>query len=354
MIQVDGLTKDFAGRLAIQNVTFSVKRGEIVGFLGPNGAGKTTTMRIITGYLPPSKGTASVAGFDVETQSLDARRHIGYLPESVPLYKELSVYDYLEFVARLRNISAPDRHRKIGAAMEKVAISDVAQRAIGHLSKGYRQRVGIAQAVLHEPDVMIMDEPTEGLDPRQRQEMRALIRELGKEHTIVLSTHILPEVETTCDRVLIINEGKIVAADTTGGLSQRVHSGQRVECLVSAEADHVRVALQAIEGIVKVSTEPLPERRLRVLIEGSPAVELRHRVARALVGADIDLYELKAETVSLEDIFLRLTRTDLEQPPEEEPRQAPAAEAPAPGPDAHANMLERLEKLEREEKQEKR
>jgi len=313
MIQVDGLTKDFAGRLAIQNVSFSVKRGEIVGFLGPNGAGKTTTMRIITGFIPPTSGKASVAGFDVETQSLEARRHIGYLPESVPLYKELSVYDYLDFVARLRAVPVAERERKIDAAMEKAAITDVAQRSIGHLSKGYRQRVGIAQAVLHEPDVMILDEPTEGLDPRQRQETRTLIRQLGKEHTVVLSTHILPEVETTCDRVLIINEGKIVAADTTTGLSQRVHTGQRVECLVRAEPDHVRVALQPVEGIAKVTTESLPEARLRVLVEGLPEVELRHRIARALVAADIDLYELKSEAVSLEDIFLRLTTSDSEQ-----------------------------------------
>ena len=312
MIQVDSLTKEYAGRRAISDVSFSVERGEILGFLGPNGAGKTTTMRILTGFLPPTSGTASIAGFDVSTDSLQARRHIGYLPESVPLYKDLRVYDYLDFVAQLRGISSGDRPAKIGLAMEKLNITEVSDRYIGKLSKGFRQRVGIAQAVLHQPDVVIMDEPTEGLDPRQRTEARALIRELGKEHTVILSTHILPEVEATCDRVLIINEGRIVASDTPEGLQTTLKRGQRLNALVRAEEAHVRLALQGIDGITKVSAEAMPDERLRVVIEGLPDIELRHLVARNLVNADIDLYELNAQAISLEDIFLRLTTSDTE------------------------------------------
>ncbi|MEA2683301.1 MAG: gliding motility-associated transport system ATP-binding protein [Chloroflexota bacterium] len=312
MIQVNGLTKEYAGRRAINDVSFSVERGEILGFLGPNGAGKTTTMRILTGFLPPTSGSASVAGFDVETQSLQARRHIGYLPESVPLYRELKVYDYLDFIAQLRGIPKVERPAKIDKAIERLNLGSVADRYISKLSKGYRQRVGIAQAVMHEPDVMILDEPTEGLDPRQRTETRALIRELGKEHTVILSTHILPEVEATCDRVLIISEGKIVASDTPEGLSTTLKRGQRLEVLVHAEEAHVRLALHGIDGITKITSQDMPENRRRVDIEGLPDIELRHLVARSLIAADIDLFELRAEAISLEDIFLRLTTADPE------------------------------------------
>ena len=308
MIQVDSLTKDYAGRRGIQDVTFSVEKGEILGFLGPNGAGKTTTMRILTGYLPPTSGHATIAGFDIETQSLDVRRHIGYLPESVPLYKDLSVRDYLDFVTRLRDIPKDQRRAKIDIAMEKANVTDVADVIIGKLSKGYRQRVGLAQAVVHEPDVMILDEPTEGLDPRQRTETRLLIRDLArKEHTVILSTHILPEVEATCDRILIINEGRIVDQGTPADLSAKLKSGQRLVALVVAQEDHVRLALRDIEGIASIETEDMPEGRRRVLIEGDTDADLRKQVSRALVIADIDLIELKAEVVSLEDIFLQLT-----------------------------------------------
>jgi len=316
MIQVESLTKEYGGRAAISDVSFSVAKGEILGFLGPNGAGKTTTMRILTGYIPPTSGHASIAGHDVETDSLEARRHIGYLPESVPLYSEMTVWDYLEFVARIRDVPRALRENKIDVAMEKLNITDVADRRIGKLSKGYRQRVGIAQAVLHEPDVMILDEPTEGLDPRQRNETRKLIRELGKEHTIILSTHILPEVETTCDRVVIINNGRIVAADRPQDLSNRLKRGQRIEMLVKAEEPHIRMALQHVPGLVHVLTEPVPDNLRRVMIEGKPDAELRHTLARAIVNADIDLYELHAESVSLEDIFLRLTTRDQEAAPD--------------------------------------
>ncbi|MDP9325656.1 MAG: ABC transporter ATP-binding protein, partial [Candidatus Dormibacteraeota bacterium] len=307
MIQVDSLTKDYAGRRGIRDVTFTVEKGEILGFLGPNGAGKTTTMRILTGYLPPTSGHASIAGFDVSSESLEARRHIGYLPETVPLYKELTVLEYLTFVTRLRDIPKAQRAEKIDMAMEKTNITDVADVFIGKLSKGYRQRVGLAQAVVHEPDVMILDEPTEGLDPRQRTETRALIRDLAKAHTIILSTHILPEVESTCDRILIINDGLIVDQGTPEDLAKKVRRGQRLEALVVAQEDHIRLALQDVEGIDSIHTEAMPEGRRRVVVEGSQDVDLRKQVSRALVVADIDLIELKSDSVSLEDVYLQMT-----------------------------------------------
>ena len=329
MIQVESLTKDYAGRRGIRDVTFSVEKGEILGFLGPNGAGKTTAMRILTGYLPPTSGHASVAGFDIETQSLDARRHIGYLPESVPLYKDLRVHEYLEFVSRLRGIAKIQRRAKIDVAMEKANVTDVADVSIGKLSKGYRQRVGIAQAVVHEPDVMILDEPTEGLDPRQRTETRTLIRDLASEHTVVLSTHILPEVETTCDRILIINEGLIVASDTPEGLASKVSRGQRLDALVVAQDDHIRMALQDVEGITSIHTEAMPEGRRRVVIEGGQDADLRKQVSRALVVADIDLIELKSDAVSLEDVFLELTGSVAELETEEDDHGASSLAAGA-------------------------
>ncbi|HEV3232755.1 MAG TPA: ABC transporter ATP-binding protein [Candidatus Dormibacteraeota bacterium] len=310
MIQVESLSKDYAGRQAVRDVTFSVAKGEILGFLGPNGAGKTTTMRILTGYLPPSGGRASIAGFDVTTESLEARRHIGYLPESVALYRELTVYDFLDFIARLRGVPAARRPGKIDLALQKLNLGEYRHRPIGALSKGYRQRVGIAQAVLHEPDVMILDEPTEGLDPRQRNETRSLIRELGKVHTVVLSTHILPEVEMTCDRVVIISGGRVVASDTPAGLSARAFAGQHLELLVGAEEGHVRLALKDIQGIVRLDAEAMPEHRCRVVIETEPKVEVRHLVARALIQAEVDLFEMKAGGHTLEDVFLELTRND--------------------------------------------
>ena len=337
MIQVDSLTKEYAGRPAIREVSFSVEKGEILGFLGPNGAGKTTTMRILTGYMPPTSGTASIAGFDVLTNSLEARRHIGYLPESVPLYTEMAVSDYLRFMAKIRGVPGRNQRARVDYVMEALSLTHVRDRIIGKLSKGYRQRVGIAQAVIHEPDVMILDEPTEGLDPRQRSETRALIRELGKEHTVILSTHILPEVEATCDRVLIINDGVIVASDTPEGLSKTMKRGQRLEALVVAEEEHVKMALAGVDGVARVTTEAMPEGRRRVVLEGEPDRELRNIVARALVTADIDLYELKADTVSLEDIFLRLTTKDADDgPTDTESRRAMAPATPRPEPAAPA------------------
>jgi ABC-2 type transport system ATP-binding protein len=336
MIQVDHLTKDYAGARGIIDVSFSVEKGEIVGFLGPNGAGKTTTMRILTGYLPPSSGSATIAGFDIEKDSVSARRHIGYLPENVPLYTELTVLQYLDYVARLRGIPRADRMAKIERAVEKANIGEVRERTIGKLSKGFRQRVGIAQAVIHEPDVMILDEPTEGLDPRQRNETRDLIRELGKEHTVILSTHILPEVEQTCDRILVIHEGKIVGPpDTPQGLARRFRRQQRIECLVSGSEQKARSALGSIQGISNIEALSSPDGHLRIVIESEPEREVRHQVARALVGGGIDLYELRAESVSLEEIFLRLTTSDVEATAR--PDRGPGRQKARPAEQARGN-----------------
>ncbi|MHB8510013.1 MAG: ABC transporter ATP-binding protein [Candidatus Dormibacteria bacterium] len=349
MIQVDSLAKEYAGRVAIHDVSFSVAKGEILGFLGPNGAGKTTTMRILTGYLPASGGRATIAGHDVTDASLEARRHIGYLPESVPLYRELTVREYLTFIARLRDVPKDKRSGAISAAIERLALQEYADSLITKLSKGYRQRVGIAQALLHEPDVMILDEPTEGLDPRQRTEVRALIRELGREHTVILSTHILPEVEMTCDRVVIISDGTVVASDTPAGLSNRLKSGQRLECLVAAEEDHVRLALQGLPGVLSLTSEGLPGNMRRVLIESEPDRELRNQVARLLVKADIDLFELHSTTMSLEDVFLRLTTHDTEH--HDLPSAIAARPAPAPSP-ARGAMGQLRDELGEEERAE--
>ncbi len=308
MIQVDSLTKDYAGRRGIRDVTFTVEKGEILGFLGPNGAGKTTTMRILTGYLPPTSGHASIAGFDVSSESLEARRHIGYLPETVPLYKELTVLEYLTFVTRLRDIPKAQRAEKIDMAMEKTNITDVADVFIGKLSKGYRQRVGLAQAVVHEPDVMILDEPTEGLDPRQRTETRALIRDLAKAHTIILSTHILPEVEAVCDRVLIIDRGRIVAEGTPSDLRAKL-AGAPVVHVVVKGAVSVREDLSALPGVASVELEDAPgETRARVLcVQGS---DPREEIFRLAVERGWVLRELARAAMTLEDVFVRLTRHD--------------------------------------------
>src|SRR3954464_5493990 len=230
MIKVEGLTKRYARNVAVKNISFEVGKGEIVGFLGKNGAGKTTTMRVLTCFLPPTSGKASVAGFDVIEQSLDVRKNIGYLPETPPLYPEMEVGDYLTFVAKLKGIASPDVSKRVDEVLERTALGDVRSKIIGKLSKGYRQRVGIAQAIIHNPDVLILDEPTSGLDPKQIIEIRELLRALAGEHTIILSTHILSEVEHSCQRVIIISQGKVVAQDTVANLTNRLHGSESV-CL---------------------------------------------------------------------------------------------------------------------------
>jgi len=306
MIQVEGIYKTFGQTVALQDVSFHVERGEVLGFLGPNGAGKTTTMRILTGYLAPTAGRATVAGFDVFTQSLEVRRRIGYLPETVPLYPEMTVYSYLEYLAHLRDVA--NRDQRIAYAMEVCGVAHHADTIIGKLSKGYRQRVGLAQALLHDPEVLILDEPTIGLDPKQVVEVRELIRELGKERTIILSTHILPEVSETCRRVLIINRGRIVAEDTPERLTARLQGAERIRLLVRGANEELRQRLAAIEGVLSV--EPLDTDGFEV--QSALGVDVRAQLAATVVSGGWGLLEMRPVGMSLEEIFLKLTTDETE------------------------------------------
>ncbi len=293
---------------AVDGISFEIAQGEVVGFLGPNGAGKTTTMRILTGYMPPTTGTARVAGYDVFNESLAVRQHIGYLPETVPLYPEMSVYDYLAFIARLHHVR--DVEDAVERAMEMVNIEDRADDLIGKLSKGYRQRVGIAQAIVHEPDVLILDEPTIGLDPKQIIEVRELIRELGREHTILLSTHILPEVSQTCSRVVIINDGQIVAEDTPQRLSSRMRGAEHIYLQVATPAPEIPTELEKIQGVLAVHPQADGG---AYEIETTLNTDRRADIARMAVQRGWGLLELRPVGLSLEDVFLQLTTKEEEE-----------------------------------------
>jgi ABC-2 type transport system ATP-binding protein len=309
MIQVEGLTKDYGSRRAIEGLTFHADQGEILGFLGPNGAGKTTTMRILTGYMPPTAGKAQVAGFDVVDQSLDVRRRVGYMPETIPLYPDMTVFEYLKFMADLRRV--PDVDGRVDGLLDRLGLLDRADSYISNLSKGMRQRVGLAQALIHNPDVLILDEPTIGLDPVQIIEVRNLIKELGQQHTILLSTHILSEAQQVCNRVLIINKGRIAAEDTPERLQDRLTGARRISVQVSGDADGVEAVVGSVSGVTRVTGRE--DGRLE--FETLPGADPRPEVARALVQAGFDLLEMRAIGVSLEDIFLQLTR-DEPAPPE--------------------------------------
>ncbi len=300
MIEVTGLTKRYNDITVVDDVSFAVARGEVLGFLGPNGAGKTTTMRMLTGYLPPSSGSVTIAGFDMQTHSLQARRHIGYLPEGVPLYPEMTVAGYLDHMARLRNMS--QRADAVDRAMDLVHISDRADDRIGKLSKGQRQRVGLAQALLHDPDVLILDEPTVGLDPRQIIEVRELIRELGATRTVILSTHILPEVSMLCNRVVIIKKGRVVAEDTPTALTSRLQGSERIEMRLHQQPTDI-TAIAQLPGVVRVSVEA--DGLLH--IETAAGSEIRPQLASLVVNQGWGLLELHKVTLSLETIFLELT-----------------------------------------------
>ena len=302
MIQATGLTKDFGSRRAIENLTFEARQGEVVGFLGPNGAGKTTTMRILTGYMPPTYGKAQVAGFDIITESLEVRRRVGYLPETVPLYPEMTVYEYLKFMADLRHL--PDSDDLVDSALEMVQMENRANGYISNLSKGMRQRVGLAQAMLHRPEVLILDEPTIGLDPAQVVEFRNTIREVGKERTVLLSTHILSEAQQLCDRVLIINKGRIVAEDTPENLQSRLVGAESVILKVKGEADDLLPILSKIDGVknAKLQTDGAIE------FQFAPGKDIRPAVARATIKAGYDMLEFHPVGLSLEEIFLQLTQ----------------------------------------------
>ncbi|MGH9526015.1 MAG: ATP-binding cassette domain-containing protein [Terriglobales bacterium] len=311
MLEVQHLSKSYGPFLAVSDLNFNARKGEILGFLGPNGAGKTTTMRMITGYLPPSEGQVTVDGVVLQDKPIEAKRRTGYLPELPPLYPELTAEDYLRFVAQLKGIPGREIAAKVDRACQRCALADVRHRIIGRLSKGYRQRVGIAQAILAEPPLLILDEPTAGLDPRQIIETRELIRGLSGEHTIILSTHILSEAATTCDRVLIIRSGRLVAVDTPANLTHRLKKTDTLLLEVRGPAAAARAALAAVPGVTSVSIAPaLPgapaqaPARLQVESEGA---DVREALARAVVSAGWGLLELKPVEVSLEEIFLSLT-----------------------------------------------
>ena len=296
-------------------MSFQVEQGEILGFLGPNGAGKTTTMRIITGFMPATDGTVKVDGFDVFDNPIDVRRRIGYLPESPPLYLEMTVVGYLRFVAKIKGVPKDKIEQDVTRVMERVNISDVKDRIIAKLSKGYKQRVGIAQALLNDPPVLILDEPTIGLDPKQIHEVRQLIKDLAGKHTVVLSTHILPEVEQTCHRVIIIDRGKIVAVDTPQNLRFQLQGAERITIEVQGPAAEITSKLKAMAGVVDVRTIADMDGRHRFQVEGELRKDIRSDLARTIVQNGWGLYELQSATMSLEDIFLKLTTAEESEKP---------------------------------------
>jgi ABC-2 type transport system ATP-binding protein len=311
LIEVQDLTKTFGERTAVDHISFAVNKGEILGFLGPNGAGKTTTMRMLTSFMPATSGTARIAGFDVFDNSLEVRRHIGYLPENPPVYPDMTVESYLDFVARIKGVPAEKRAQRVTDALEKTNITDKRDELIKRLSRGYKQRVGLAQALVHDPDVIILDEPTVGLDPKQIIEVRHLIKNLAGNHTIVLSTHILPEVSMTCDRVVIINKGKIAAVDTPQNLTSQLKGGQRIRVEVQASEQPLREVLTQIPGASRVQIEAAPlTGHVLATIEAAEGKDIRSAIAARIVEKGWPLFELKGVSLSLEDIFLELTTDD--------------------------------------------
>jgi ABC-2 type transport system ATP-binding protein len=306
----------------VDHISFEVKKGQIVGFLGPNGAGKTTTMRMLTCFLTPTGGTATVAGFDILEQPLEVKKRIGYLPETPPVYLEMRIAEYLTFVGQLKGLSGSELRSRVDYACERCAVADVRNKIIGKLSKGYRQRVGLAQAIIHNPDVLILDEPTAGLDPKQINETRDLIKSLAGDHTIILSTHILPEVSQTCEQVIIINKGKIVATDSVSNLQQRARSGESVIVEVAGrngtlDSATVQRKLEQITGVSRVIPKADGQKRVIFEVEATKDLGVRGNVARAVVESGWDLNELRPAALSLEEIFLQLTGS--EAPAEMEP-----------------------------------
>ena len=317
MINVNKLTKRYARTTAVDEISFDVEKGRIVGFLGPNGAGKTTTMRMLTCFLPPTSGTATVAGFDILEQPLEVKKRIGYLPELPPLYPEMRTVEYLNFVGQLKGLSGTELHNRVDYALERCAAADVKNKLLGKLSKGYRQRVGLAQAIIHNPDVLILDEPTAGLDPKQINETRDLIKSLAGDHTIILSTHILPEVEQTCELVIIINKGKLVATDSVTNLRNRARAGETVLVEVAGRNGNldpasVKRRLEQVSGVSRVVLKDSQQNLPVFEVEGKREQSIRGNIARAVVESGWDLNELRPAAMSLEEIFLQLTQ---EEPP---------------------------------------
>jgi len=313
MIEVEGLTKRYGRATAVDGVSFRVERGEILGFLGPNGAGKTTTMRILTCYLPPTEGTARVAGYDVFAQPMEVKKRVGYLPETPPLYPDMSVAEYLDFCARIKGVAAKERRKRVADAIEKCRVGDVRHTLIAKLSKGYRQRVGLAQAILHNPEVLILDEPTAGLDPKQIIETRELIRALGGSHTVILSTHILPEVSMTCGRVVIINKGRVVAEDTPDNLVRRLKGAGTTRIEVRGDEASVLEAIRAVPGVIAAHSRGGHDGTAVVDVEAEAGRDVRSELAWAIVTKGHGLVGLQQLGMSLEEIFLHLTTADAEE-----------------------------------------
>ena len=318
MIKVEGLTKRYARTVAVDDISFEVEKGQIVGFLGPNGAGKTTTMRVLTCFLPPTSGTATVAGFDVRENPMEVKKRIGYLPETPPLYPEMEVTEYLTFVGQIKGIPAADIKRRVDDVIGRCALGDVRAKLIGKLSKGFRQRVGIAQAIIHNPDVLILDEPTSGLDPKQIIEIRELLKALSGEHTIILSTHILSEVEQSCERVIIISQGKLVAQDSVANLTNRLRGAEAVSLEVEAsggqpEPGEVQGRLEQVSGVSRVMMKEVKDGRITFEIESLQGRHIRADLARSVVNSGWNLSELRSVGLSLEDIFLQLTTAEKKQ-----------------------------------------
>jgi ABC-2 type transport system ATP-binding protein len=307
VIEVQHLTKRYGPVTAVEDVSFRVERGEILGFLGPNGAGKTTTMRILTGYMPATAGKAIVAGFDVFDQPVEAKRRTGYLPETPPLYPDMTVLEYLTFVSKIKGLTSAERPQRIRAVMERTRIADVAGRQCGKLSKGYRQRVGLAQALIHNPDVLILDEPTAGLDPKQIIETRQVIKELAGNRTVILSTHILPEVSQTCQRVVIINKGHVVAVDTPDNLTARLRGSETTYVQVDVGGANAAGSLGQVAGVTRVVESDRRDGVVGYEVEGGHGSDVRRDLARMVIASGWGLLELRPMRISLEDIFLSLT-----------------------------------------------
>ena len=326
MITVKELTKRYARNTAVDHISFEVGKGQIVGFLGPNGAGKTTTMRMLTCFLTPTSGSASVAGFDVLDHPLDVKKRIGYLPETPPLYPEMETGEYLTFVGKLKGLSGGELRRRVDYVCDRCAIADVKNKLLGKLSKGYRQRVGLAQAIIHNPDVLILDEPTAGLDPKQINETRDLIKSLGGDHTIILSTHILPEVEQTCEQVIIINKGKLAATDSVQNLQNRARGAESVLVEIggrngSLDFAAVQRRLQQVAGVSRVTAKQNQENRNSFEVECRKGF-VRGDLARAVVESGWDLNELRPSAMSLEEIFLQLTGAQDDAQQQESPKES--------------------------------
>jgi ABC-2 type transport system ATP-binding protein len=313
VIEVQNLVKHYGSVKAVDNISFTVEKGEILGFLGPNAAGKTTTMRIITGYMPASAGTVKVAGYDVFEQGLEVKKRIGYLPENPPLYTDMRVREYLTFVARIKGVNPKTINAEVARVAERLSVLEVMDNLISNLSKGYKQRVGLAQALLNNPPVLIFDEPTNGLDPRQIIEVREIIKSLGSDHTVILSTHILPEVSMTCNRVAIINEGKLVKIDTPENLTKQLRGSESIILQVEGPMNEIEIALSQHQSVTAVAVQPTGKENIATYrVETSIGSDIRKELASLVVNRGWGLLELKAESLSLEDIFLKLTTKEEE------------------------------------------